>query len=94
MFVGGLFQFNSGSSSLSSNVRFRWEYEPGSDLFVVYSDGRDTELGGFPRLVNRTFAIKLTTAVILPPTLSPAIASLDASTPNSSAFSATYLVTA
>ena len=39
----------------------RWEYTGGSDLFVVYSDGRDT-LGrrGFPELVNRTFVVKLT----------------------------------
>ena len=39
MFVSGLFQYNSSSDSASSNVRFRWEYEPGSDLFLVYSDG-------------------------------------------------------
>ena len=60
MFVSGLFQFASSSNSLSSNVRFRWEYEPGSDLFVVYSDGRETGLGGFPLLLNRTFAVKMT----------------------------------
>ena len=60
MFVSGLFQFNSSSNSFSSNVRFRWEYEPGSDLFVVYSDGRETGLGGFPLLLNRTFAVKMT----------------------------------
>ena len=60
MFVSGLFQYNSSSSALSSNVRFRWEYEPGSDLFVVYSDGRETGLGGFPLLLNRTFAVKMT----------------------------------
>ena len=46
MFVSGLFQFSSSSDSLSSNVRLRWEYQPGSDLFVVYSDGRETDLGG------------------------------------------------
>ena len=60
MFVSGLFQFASSRNSLSSNVRFRWEYEPGSDLFVVYSDGRETGLGGFPLLLNRTFAVKMT----------------------------------
>ena len=60
MFVSGLFQYHSSSSALSSNVRFRWEYEPGSDLFVVYSDGRETGLGGFPLLLNRTFAVKMT----------------------------------
>ncbi len=58
--VSSLIQYNSSSSSLSASLRLRWEYEPGSDLFVVYSDGRQTELGGFPLLLNRTFAIKLT----------------------------------
>ena len=60
MWVGSLIQFNSATSSLGSSVRFRWEYQPGSDLFIVYSDGRFTDLGGFPRLTNRTFAVKLT----------------------------------
>src|SRR5437867_8142203 len=41
------------NAALSSNIRFRWEYQPGSDLFFVYSDGRDTLGAGFPRLQNR-----------------------------------------
>ncbi len=32
----------------------------GSGRFVVYSDGREIGLSGFPRLGNRTFAVKLT----------------------------------
>ena len=60
MAVTGLIQYNSSSASLTSNVRFRWEYQPGSDLFVVYSDGRDTQLSGAPILQNRTLAIKAT----------------------------------
>ena len=60
MFVSGLFQFSSSNNSFSANLRFRWEYEPGSDLFVVYSDGRETGLGGFPLLLNRSFAVKMT----------------------------------
>jgi hypothetical protein len=60
MFLAALLQFNSSNDALDTNVRFRWEYQPGSDLFVVYSDGRDTGLGGFPRLENRTFVVKLT----------------------------------
>jgi len=59
MFVSSLIQYNSRSDSLSSNIRFRWEYEPGSDLFVVYNEGRD-ELSGDPFLANRTFAVKFT----------------------------------
>ena len=46
--------------TLSASARLRWEYTGGSDLFVVYSDGRDTQHVGFPGLLNRTFAIKAT----------------------------------
>jgi hypothetical protein len=60
MFVSALVQYNSSTSSVSTNARFRWEYEPGSDLFVVYTDGRDTRLGGFPGLQNRGLVVKFT----------------------------------
>ena len=45
---------------LSSNLRFRWEYHPGSELFVVYTDERDTVVSGFPQLKNRAFVVKIT----------------------------------
>lgn len=60
MAVTGLVQYNSSASLLTSNLRFRWEYQPGSDLFIVYSDGRDTALSGFPTLENRSFVAKIT----------------------------------
>jgi hypothetical protein len=59
MFVSGLVQYNSGNSSFSTNVRLRWEYQPGSELFVVYNDGRDTQFGGLPRLQNRSVVVKV-----------------------------------
>jgi Domain of unknown function (DUF5916) len=59
-FVAALVQYNSADDALSTNVRFRWEYQPGSDLFVVYSDGRDTLASGFPTLTSRSFVVKLT----------------------------------
>jgi hypothetical protein len=59
MYVSSLIQYNSQSDSLSSSVRFRWEYEPGSDLFIVYSEGRD-DLSLDPFLANRTLALKFT----------------------------------
>ena len=34
--------------------------QPGSDFFVVYTDGRQTNVSGFPLLQTRTFAVKLT----------------------------------
>jgi len=60
MFVEALTQYSSASDSVGTNVRYRWEYTPGSDLFVVYTEARDTRFGGVPALVNRGFAIKLT----------------------------------
>ena len=60
MFFAALIQFNSSNKAVDTNIRFRWEYEPGSDLFIVYSDGRDTGLEGFPQLENRSFVVKFT----------------------------------
>ncbi|MEQ1761316.1 MAG: DUF5916 domain-containing protein [Vicinamibacterales bacterium] len=59
MFASGLIQYNSSSRSLSTNVRLRWEYRPGSELFVVYNEGRDTDRTGFPTLQNRSLIVKL-----------------------------------
>ena len=59
MFVSALIQYNSSINTLSTNARLRWEYQPGSELFVVYSDGRDTVSRGFPELMNRAFVIKI-----------------------------------
>ena len=59
MFVSALTQYSSSSQTFSTNARFRWEYRPGSELFVVYSDGRDTGSSGFPPLVNRAFIVKI-----------------------------------
>ena len=60
MFFGGLLQYNSATKSLSTNLRLRWEYQPGSELFVVYNDQRDTTVRGTPLLENRAFVIKFT----------------------------------
>ncbi len=57
-FVSSLVQFNSSADSFSGSVRFRWEYEPGSD-FVVYNEGRNA-LSGDPFLAACSFAVKLT----------------------------------
>ena len=60
MFVAALLQYNSGTRTFGSNVRFRWEYTPGSDLFFVYSEGRDTLQPGWPELQNRALVVKYT----------------------------------
>lgn len=59
MFVSGLVQYNSGNSSFSTNMRLRWEYQPGSELFLVYNDSRDTLRPGFPGLQNRAIVLKI-----------------------------------
>lgn len=60
MFVSALAQYQSRAETLATNLRFRWEYQPGSELFVVYSDGRTTEGPGAPSLDNRSVILKLT----------------------------------
>jgi hypothetical protein len=59
MFVTSLVQYNSTNRSLSTNVRLRWEYRPGSELFVVYNEGRDTLTPGYPTLQQRAFIVKV-----------------------------------
>ena len=62
-FVGALVQYNSSGRSVGTNARLRWEYQPGSELFVVYTEARDT-LSLRPErtrlLRNRGLAVKLT----------------------------------
>ncbi len=60
MLISSLVQYNVDARNVSSSVRLRWEYTGGSELFAVYSDGRDTRGTGLPALLNRTLAIKAT----------------------------------
>ena len=59
MFVSALLQYSSSTDALSTNVRLRWEYLPGSELFVVYNEQRDTLARRFPELENRALIIKI-----------------------------------
>jgi hypothetical protein len=59
MFTSALVQYNSQINAVSVNARFRWEYQPGSELFVVYNEERDTLARRFPDLANRAFIIKV-----------------------------------
>ena len=61
MFFGGLIQYNSSNNSVGANLRFRWEYSPGSELFIVYTEDRDTTPFRPIRtteLLNRGFVVK------------------------------------
>jgi hypothetical protein len=60
MFVAAFLQYNSAANVVGLNTRFRWEYIPGSDFFLVYSEGRNTAVPGFPELSNRQLAAKFT----------------------------------
>ena len=59
MFVSALLQYNSSTDTTSTNVRLRWEYQPGSEFFVVYNETRDTLAPGFPDMTNRALIVKL-----------------------------------
>ena len=59
MFVSGIVQYNSAATSFGSNVRFRWEYRPGSELFVVFNEERNTLASGFPNLSGRALIVKI-----------------------------------
>ena len=62
MFFSGLIQYNSSSNTVSNNLRLRWEYSPGSELFVVYTEDRETDPlrpDRFSDLRNRGFVVKM-----------------------------------
>ena len=59
MLTSALVQYNSSTRSLASNVRLRWEYRPGSELFVVYNEARDLIASQVPALSGRSLTVKI-----------------------------------
>ena len=65
MFFGGLIQYNSAANTVSTNLRLRWEYSPGSEIFVVYTEDRDSDplrpdrFDRFTALRNRGLVVKV-----------------------------------
>ena len=59
MFVSSLVQYSSTTNVVAANVRLRWEYQPGSELFVVWNEQRDALAHGFPGLLNRALIVKI-----------------------------------
>lgn len=55
--IMSLFQYNSDTGELSSNVRFNWIPRPGSDFFIVYNELDDVP-GGLG-VKNRSLSVKL-----------------------------------
>ena len=63
MFFSSLLQYNSANRTLGTNLRLRWEYSPGSELFVVYTEEQDTDPlrpDRYTGLYGRGFVIKFT----------------------------------
>lgn len=68
-YVSGLVQYAftesdlafAGNDAFSANFRFRWEWAPGSELFLVYTEDRNPDVTDrWSTLRNRGFVIKLT----------------------------------
>jgi hypothetical protein len=59
MFASALVQYNSATGSVSTNARLRWEYQPGSELFVVYNEDRNTSSLGVQGLSTRSIIVKV-----------------------------------
>jgi hypothetical protein len=60
VFASALVQYNSSTHTVSANARLRWEYAPGSELFVVYNEERDSEAAlGLPGLQSRALIVKV-----------------------------------
>jgi hypothetical protein len=59
MFASALLQYNYTDQTFSTNFRYRWEYRPGSEFFIVWTDEQDTRGTGLA-LRNRAFVVKAT----------------------------------
>jgi hypothetical protein len=59
MFVSALVQYNSAINAVSTNARLRWEYQPGSELFIVYNEERNTLARSFPSTSTRALIVKI-----------------------------------
>ena len=61
LYLSGLVQYSTATDALSGNFRLRWEYAPGSEFFLVYTEERSTDVfDRFSQLSNRGLVIKLT----------------------------------
>jgi hypothetical protein len=61
MSASALLQYSSSDQTFSSNLRFRWEYRPGSEFFLVWTDEHDTfQARPDTRLRSRAFVVKMT----------------------------------
>ena len=60
LFASALLQYNSSTHAVSANARLRWEYRPGSELFVVFNQERDSDPRlGAPGVLNQAVIVKV-----------------------------------
>ena len=59
LFASALVQYNAATHSVSTNARVRWEYRPGSEVFVVYNEERDSSGVVTPGLFTRALVVKV-----------------------------------
>ena len=60
LFASALLQYNSSTGTIGTNARLRWEYGPGSELFIVLNEERASEAPtGVPALQNRSLVMKV-----------------------------------
>jgi len=60
LFASALVRYNASTHIVSTNARLRWEYRPGSEIFVVYNDERNSDgPTGVPGLQNRAIIVKV-----------------------------------
>lgn len=61
LFVKAFMQYNDERRTASFNFLFWYIYKPGSDLYIVYNEGRETDLPDrWSRPRNRSLAVKMT----------------------------------
>jgi hypothetical protein len=62
LFVKAFVQYNDDRRQANLNLLFWSIYRPGSDLYIVYNQGWDTDLAGprWAQVKNRSLAVKLT----------------------------------
>ncbi len=60
LFASALLQYNSSTRTIGTNARLRWEYSPGSELFIVLNEERDSDAApAMPSLQNRSLVVKV-----------------------------------
>lgn len=57
--VNGIFQYNDAFDVFGANLRFRWTYRPGSDLYVVYNENWDSRSFSDLATRDRQLIVKL-----------------------------------